>query len=293
MSRVWISGLVQLLIILIFVAPIPGASSTNAHFESEQIRSHIKALKKKVPEGFTMIVQPPFVILGDEPARKVHERATNTIQRTVTMLKAQYFKDDPAEIIDIWLFKDGESYTNHVKLLFNDVPGTRFGYYSPADKALVMNISTGTGTLVHEIVHPFIERNFPGCPAWFNEGLASLYEAATIKDGRLRGLLNWRFKDLEKAIKEGRTISFKDLTAKTGREFYQNAAGYNQHYAQARYLCFYLQEKDLLTKYYTEFVANAGKDPTGYKTLQRVLGEKDMESFQKKWEKFILKLRTP
>jgi len=28
--------------------------------------------------------------------------------------------------------------------------------------------------LVHEIVHPFMRANFPECPAWFNEGLASL-----------------------------------------------------------------------------------------------------------------------
>ena len=41
----------------------------------------------------------------------------------------------------------------------------------------IMNIATGGGTLVHEIVHPYVEANFPGCPAWFNEGLGSLYEA--------------------------------------------------------------------------------------------------------------------
>jgi hypothetical protein len=33
-------------------------------------------------------------------------------------------------------------------------------------------------------------------------------------------------------------------------------------------------------------------DPTGYKTLQRVLGTNDMKKFQKDWEKFILALRT-
>ena len=30
--------------------------------------------------------------------------------------------------------------------------------------------------LVHEMVHPFMDADFPACPAWFNEGLASLYE---------------------------------------------------------------------------------------------------------------------
>ena len=76
----------------------------------------------------------------------------------------------------------------------------------------------------------------------------------------------------------------------TEGEFY-GGHGYNQYYAQARYLCYYLQEKGLLVKYYEQFAANAEKDPTGYETLQRVLGEKDMLAFKKKWEKFVLGLR--
>ena len=75
-------------------------------------------------------------------------------------------------------------------------------------------------------------------------------------------------------------------------EFYGGTSGYSQHYAQARYLCYYLQEKELLAKFYHEFVANAKKDPTGYETLKRILGEDDMLAFKKKWEKFILGLRS-
>ena len=74
-------------------------------------------------------------------------------------------------------------------------------------------------------------------------------------------------------------------------EFYGGGASYSQHYAQARYLCYYLQEKGLLVKFYHQFVAGAGHDPTGFATLKSVLGEKDMESFKRKWEKFVLGLR--
>jgi len=34
-------------------------------------------------------------------------------------------------------------------------------------------------------------------------------------------------------------------------------------------------------------------DPTDYNSLVKVLGEKDMSVFQKKWEKFVLSLRAP
>ena len=41
---------------------------------------------------------------------------------------------------------------------------TPYGYYSAAHRALIMNIATGGGTLVHEIVHPFVRANFPQMP---------------------------------------------------------------------------------------------------------------------------------
>lgn len=69
-------------------------------------------------------------------------------------------------------------------------------------------------------------------------------------------------------------------SATNGASHGNNNPNYNQHYAQARYLCYYLQEKGLLTKFYREFVANVKSDPTGFKTLKRVLGEEDMVAFQ-------------
>lgn len=269
------------------------AGETNSVPTDEAFAAQLARVRKQAPEGFTVVAQPPFVVVGDEPAGQVSVRATQTVKWAVDKLKQDYFKRDPEETITIWLFRDKESYEQHAKLLFNDTPTTPFGYYSSKQRALVMNIATGGGTLVHEIVHPFMRANFPECPAWFNEGLASLYEASCERQGRISGLINWRFKGLEQAIRAGKLPTFQKLTATTDAEFYggEDSANYNQHYAQARYLCYYLQEKGLLVKYYREFVAKAKDDPTGYKTLQRVLGEKDMDAFQKKWEKFILGLR--
>jgi hypothetical protein len=262
--------------------------STNAGFAR-----HLADLNGKVPAGFTVMMQPPFVVIGDDPPAQVRLRATHTVKWAVDRLKQDYFQQDPTEIIDIWLFKDRKSYTNHAWQLFRDTPTTPYGYYSTQHRALIMNISTGGGTLVHEIVHPYMRANFPDCPAWFNEGLASLYEQAAEKNGHIRGKINWRFDALETAIKEGKTIPFQQLMALNATEFYgaSNSRSYNQYYGQARYLCYYLQEKSLLTKYYREFVANAKTDPTGFNTLKTVLGEKDIPAFQKKWERFVLELR--
>ncbi|HEU4796425.1 MAG TPA: hypothetical protein VFT02_12385, partial [Pyrinomonadaceae bacterium] len=228
------------------------------------------------------------VVVGDEPAEVVQERAVETVKWAVDKLKQDFFTNDPQVILDIWLFKNEFSYTKHTKLLFNDTPTTPYGYYSREDSALIMNISTGGGTLVHEIVHPFMEANFPACPAWLNEGMGSLYEQCGEQDGHIHGFVNWRLPGLQKAIKGNQTHSFATLMAMDRDTFYADKSGVN--YAQSRYLCYYLQERGLLVKFYKQFLARQKHDPSGFQTLKAVLGERDMERFKKKWEKYVLAL---
>lgn len=268
----------------------PAAPETAAG-EADPFAEHLRALRAKVPKGFTVVVEPPFVVLGDEEPAMVHLRARETVRWAVQRLKALYFEKDPDRILDIWLFKDDASYRKHTREIFGDDPTTPFGYFSHAHGALIMNIRTGGGTLVHELVHPFVAANFPECPAWFNEGLGSLYEQSAERGGQIVGLTNWRLKGLQETIRAGKAPSFKALTATSDYQFYNEDKGTN--YAEARYLCYWLQEKGLLAKFYREFRAGAKDDPTGYETLKRVLGEEDMDAFKKRWEAFVLGLRFP
>jgi hypothetical protein len=266
------------------------AAARAAAFSPADFQRHVKTLQKKLPsDQFTIVVTPPFVVIGDDPPEEVRRYAKETIAWTVKRLKEAYFTKDPGEILDIWLFKDEESYEKHAKALFRTKPTTPYGYYSHADRALVMNIATGGGTLVHEIVHPYMAANFPECPSWFNEGLASLYEQCEDENGQIHGNTNWRLAGLQKAIRNGRLPSFKTLCATTSDEFYEKDRGDN--YAQARYLCYYLQEKGLLHEFYRQFHAHCEQDPTGYDTLKKVLGRDDMAKFQAEWAAYVLKLR--
>jgi hypothetical protein len=259
-------------------------------FAAADYAQHVLALKEKIPRGFTVAVEPPFVVIGDDNPERVREMAGSTVRWATQRLKEHYFTRDPASILDVWLFKNRASYESNTLDLFQETPTTPYGYYSSRHKALIMNIATGGGTLVHEIVHPFIEANFPDCPAWFNEGLGSLYEQSA-GEGKIRGLTNWRLPGLQRAIRAKQVPSFQTLTSTTTDEFYHGDRGTN--YAQARYLCYYLQEHDLLVRFYREFHQNQRKDPTGYQTLKRVLGEEDMDAFHSRWESYVLGLTFP
>lgn len=251
--------------------------------------AHVAQIKKRLPSNdFTILVEAPFVVIGDEPAEAVKQHSENTVKWAVDKLKQDYFTNDPKEILDIWLFKDAASYEKNARLLFNDKPSTPYGYYSSNHKALIMNISTGGGTLVHEIVHPFMEANFPACPPWLNEGMGSLYEQCGEEDGHIYGYVNWRLPGLQTAIKARQVPAFKTLMALDVNSFYGDTTGVN--YAQSRYLCYYLQEKKLLVKFYKQFHAHQKTDPSGFQTLKAVLGESDMDQFKQKWERFVLGL---
>jgi hypothetical protein len=240
--------------------------------------------------GLTVVVEAPFVIVGDEKPATVRKRATGTLRWAVTMLKQDYFARDPDEIIEVWLFKNEKTYRAGAKKYFGDEPDTPYGYYSPTHRAMIMNIGPGAGTLVHEIVHPYMEANFPEVPAWFNEGLASLYEHSGEENGHIVGKLNWRLRGLHAELKSGHRRDFESLTGTTSEEFY---GADDDTYAQARYLVYYLQEKGLLHAFYKEFAANHAKDPTGYKSLAKVLGRDDMDVFYEEWVKWVMKLPEP
>jgi len=271
-------------------APPATTFKSSATQPDSDFARHVEELKKKLPSAeFTIVVQPPFVVVGDESEAVVKAHSEHTVKWAVDRLKQDYFAKDPTEILDIWLFKDSASYERNALTLFGEKPTTPYGYYSSRHKALIMNISTGGGTLVHEIVHPFVEANFPDCPPWLNEGLGSLYEQSGEVNGHIHGYTNWRLPGLQAAIKAGTVPSFKDLMSLSSRAFYNDDKGTN--YGQSRYLCYYLQQRGLLVKYYREFVNHQKDDSSGYKTLVRILAVRDMTAFKRRWEKFVLGLR--
>jgi hypothetical protein len=269
------------------------ATSSSGRTDTDYAR-HVNELKTRIEDKlrsneFSIVIQRPFVVVGDKSEATVRQRSEDTVKWAVDRLKQDFFTKDPNEILEVWLFKDERSYRKNARLMFGDEPSTPYGYYSTSHKALIMNIGTGGGTLVHEIVHPFVEANFPACPSWFNEGLGSLYEQCGEVAGHIHGYTNWRLPGLQKAISENRVPTFKTLMEMDSRAFYNDDRGVN--YAQARYLCYYLQQKELLVKFYQEFVGNQSSDPSGYKTLKRILGERDMTAFQARWEKYVLGLQ--
>jgi len=249
----------------------------------------LKELRAQVGGEFRLAIEKPFVVVSDQSPESFQRSLQHTIRWSVRMLRKDFFSRDPEEILAIYLFDGKESYLRHAKKFFNDDPDTPYGYYSSRQQALVMNIATGGGTLVHEIVHPFMDANFARCPAWFNEGMGSLYEACREQDGHIVGVLNWRLPVLHEGIREGHLVPLRKLLSTSTDEFYNDP--HSMHYAQARYLLYYVQENGKLREFYKQFVDNAEKDPAGLQTICRVMKVDSIEALEKNWLKFVGSLR--
>lgn len=237
-------------------------------------------------QGFTVVVEPPFVVVGDESPATVKHHATGILRWSIHLLEAEYFQKRPNKLIEIWLFRNKDTYMKGARKFFGDEPDTPYGYYSSEHDAMVMNIGPGAGTLVHEVVHPYVEANFPNAPSWFNEGLASLYERPSEKKGHIWGLPNWRLPELQREIAARTLPAMTRLLGTTSEQFY--SADFDA-YAYARYLLLYLQDQGKLTEFYRAFVADKD-DPTGQKALEAVLGQ-PLESFEPRWRKWAVALR--
>ena len=153
---------------------------------------------------------------------------------------------------------------------------------------MLMNVGTGTGTLVHELTHALIAPDFPDVPDWFNEGLASLYEQCSLDGDTIIGHENWRLPALQKAIKGNELRSLAEMIADMDFRA-DERVGIN--YAQARYLMFYLQKQRLLKKFYADFRDNQKDDPSGIETLRKIVAPLSLEDFEKDWRKWVLSLR--
>jgi hypothetical protein len=262
------------------------AAAARAEPTAQELADRKVELEKKLKgKGFTVVIEAPFVVVGDEGERTVKKHASGFMHWAITLLEKDYFTKRPDKVIEVWLFGNEKSYRKGAKTYFNDEPDTPYGYYSTEKDALVMNIGPGAGTLSHELVHPYMEANFPNVPSWFNEGLASLYERPVEKKGHIVGLPNWRLPNLKKQIRAKTLPAMATMLKSTRNGFYE--ADYDS-YAYARYLLLYLQEQGKLHDFYQKFLADK-KDLSGQAALEAVLGQ-ELSAFEPGWRKWVLAL---
>jgi len=239
-------------------------------------RRAVKHYQSLLPRDWTFIVRPPYVIGGDLPATALDDVHRDIIAPTARALGVCYFDRSPTEPITILLLSSPESYRRCTERLGYGDREEYAGIYVRAERRLVLNVSTGEGTVAHELTHALAHFDFPEMPQWFDEGLASLHEECQFSDDGLHliGSPNWRGNLLREAHAARRLPTLAELMTKS----FGRAADAPLDYAHARYLCLFLQERQLLGAFYRKCRANIAVDPTGGWSLAAVLGHEEIDA---------------
>jgi hypothetical protein len=201
------------------------------------------------------------------------------------------FSKKPSQAISVYLFPEAKAYEAYCQKRWAAACGSPYGFYRPDERRIVMNAGPGIGTLTHELVHPIIETDFPDAPTWLNEGIASLFEALTMPaPGEIHGVKNWRHPRLLRALgasTERSKASLPSLFALTDAAF--RGADEDLHYASARYLCQWLDQKGLLWPFYQRYREKFAEDPTGEQAFLAVVG-KTPAAANEEWARWVKRL---
>jgi hypothetical protein len=240
--------------------------------------------------GYTAVDEPPFVVIGAGTAAEVEALATGTIRPAAEALRQDFFTEDPAPGLQIWLFPDAESRERDAPAVVARHDPGRDGYYAVADHVVVATLSVGDQAPLHYLVHAYHRANLPACPAWVDEGLGTLFEVSAVADGHLQGLIDHRLPGLQEALRDGSAPDLETLTTLSAPTFH--GVGHERHEAAARYLCYYLQQHDLLRSFHRRLQENIAGDPHGSRALLGALGEEDLDAVEERWRLWTLALTT-
>jgi hypothetical protein len=273
---------------ILLVALLAGCSQAMYQISDEHMEQLRLRIQEELGVNFTVeVIDEMWVVASNAEDHQI-QRAAQTLKDYTQALTRTYFERRPERPVKVYLFRDKESYQSYCDKEYENPPRTPFGFYMPGDRKIVVNLNTGQGTLAHELVHPLMEADFPRAPAWFNEGFASLFEQSRYVPGkRIEGLVNWRIRSLKRALSRPNPPTLAEMLALNRDDFYGSNSGVN--YAIARFLCLYLQEKDLLVRFYREFRSGARDDPSGAALLQQVTG-KTLSDLEAEWRQWVREL---
>lgn len=263
----------------------PDNTSNNRDIDREST-AKAEALKQRLGGDIRFVSYAPYLVGGNIEEVELRQLFRKTIDPIVRAIRNSYLQTTPDRTVTILVLNDVDEYRRCAKQL-DDYDAVRYhGYYVRDDDRIVLDISSGNGTLAHELTHALMAFDFPNAPEWFDEGLASLHEQCEFSpdEQNLIGTHNWRLLTITDAVQTKRLEPLEKLI----RHGAFRGEGEGLHYAQVRYLCLYLQQRGLLRDFYHEFRASASSDPQGIAALCRAL---DVESLSLVDEDFRLWLR--
>lgn len=190
------------------------------------------------------------VVRGElaKPAQRDALRLADEVIGDVERRFTRSTKQADAEVTLCVLASD-RRYLEVARSLGGDPP-SMWGFYQPSRRVAIINYGQSIGNLRHELVHPLLGDDFPGIPSWLNEGIAALYGTARPSKHGFEFLVNYRLRDLQRAIAKRELPTVAELAVATDADVYGERA--SVYYAMARYVLLYVDHHGKLSELYAK-----------------------------------------
>jgi len=235
-------ALIAALVLAGSLSPHPALSHDRP--DAAQVRQAVDAL----PLLGTLDGVTPVVIRGRLPRRDAARMVSlaAAIQADVERRFVAGARGDARPPVTVCLAASDADY-RALAARFDDTPSD-LGFYRPDLRIALVNLARGVGNLRHELVHPLLGDDFPGIPAWLNEGIASLYGTSRLTGGRFQFLANYRLRHFRQALAAGALPTLDQLASAGPAEMYGPAK--MTYYATARMALLYLDRAGGLDRFY-------------------------------------------
>jgi hypothetical protein len=262
---------------------------------ADDLAARVRDAKAKWgPNTRTRVVGEDYLLVEASPKSGFFDQVAALLGRSLPPLFEGRFSRRPQGAVTVLLFTSHAAYATFVRGRFGPLANdTDFGMYSPRTREIAADGSGGAAfapTLTHEVVHPILDADFRDAPLWFDEGVASLFEAPVFAtDGGIHGEpRNWRHARLLRALAsphERQQVSLEALFSMGDLDFKAWSpdggvdGGRNLlHCAMARALVAWLDAQDKLWPFYHAWRDGFASDPSGKKAFERVMGKSVAEA---------------
>jgi hypothetical protein len=213
-----------------------------------------------------------------EVSQKRAKEVTALVEAVVADVERRFTRasKQPDADVKLLLYDDADRYREEAAKLGPVI--SDWGFYLPDKRVAIANVAASIGNLRHELVHPLLGDDYPAIPAWLNEGVASLYGSAKLGKHGFTFLVNYRLRDLQRALKQNALPTLAQLAASTDADVRGKQA--MTYYALARYVLLYADRLGKLDALYAD-LRDADVRKHG-EILARYVDEKAFRAWAKK-----------
>jgi hypothetical protein len=194
----------------------------------------------------------------------------------------------------IWVLSYKRDVNNAMIGMLTGSEGYFSGLFVPSYGMLFTDIYSGIGVFSHEYTHALhagdINKNNQEHPRWLTEMFATTYEEIDYdkKNKTIRILnMNERYESLLDGIANDKIISLEKLITMDDKEL-MDSKNIRMFYAEVRYLGIYLQNSNMIRRFYEQYKKDYSTDKTGKTTIENTLGK--LEEFQTRWLNWVVKI---